>query len=194
MPAFTKNDGPETAAKPGAALIGLLTRVAGGDRAAFASLYEATSLKLFGIVLRILRREALAEEILQEVYVKIWQRASDFDAKKASPIAWMATIARNHAIDAARKRQPKLVENLPHIGDIADEDDLPGDRLEMSDELRRLEACLDGLEEARRSMVKLAYLEGYSRQDLAERFGQPVGTIKTWLHRSLKQLRDCLGS
>ena len=194
MPAFDKIDGPETAAKPGAALTGLLARVAGGDRAAFASLYQATSLKLFGIVLRILGREALAEEILQEVYVKIWQRASDFDPKKASPITWMATIARNQAIDATRKRQPKLVENLAHIGDIADEDELPGDRLEMSDELRRLEACLDGLEEGRRAMVKLAYLEGYSRQDLAERFGQPVGTIKSWLRRSLIQLRDCLGS
>lgn len=194
LSASFKIDAPKPSSNRDPGLAQLLKRVAEGDRAAFAALYQATSLKLFGVVLRILRREELAEEILQEVYVKIWQRASDFTSDKASPIAWMAAIARNRAIDSLRRRQPSLVENNPGIEDVADGSATPGEQLEMSEELRRLEACLDGLEETKSKMVRLAYLDGYSRQDLAERFDQPVGTIKTWLHRSLKQLRDCLGS
>ncbi len=150
-------------------------------------------MKLFGVVLRILRREDLAEEVLQEIYVSIWENAAKFDANRASPISWMATIARNRAIDTIRRRQPDIVEDDHLMNNVIDETAKPAQLLEMSDDLRRLEHCLDGLDEVRSEMVRLAYLEGYSRQELAARFDQPVGTIKTWLRRSLMQLRDCLG-
>ena len=175
-------------------LVRLLGRVAASDRDAFAALYDATAAKLYGVILRILRRRDLADEILQDVYVRIWQHAGDFDAARASPITWMASIARNRAIDEARKRGHLSIEDTPAASEVADPQALASDVLETSDELRRLEACLDALGAEKKALVKLAYLEGMTRQELADRSGQPVATIKTWLHRSLKQLKDCLSS
>lgn len=172
----------------------LLARVAEGDAQAFAAVYNATSLKLFGICLRILRRQDLAEEILQEVYIRVWDRAGDFDRSRASPITWMATIARNRALDEVRKRHPVFAEDMAGTEDIADPARSPAEQAETSEELRRLDACLDKLDAKYRDAVRLAYLDGLSRAELAARFGQPVGTVKTWLHRSLKQLKNCLGS
>ncbi len=97
----------------------LLARVARKDRAAFAAVYQATSAKLYGIVLRILKRRDIADEVLQEVYVKIWERAADFDPKMASPITWMATIARNRALDEVRRKKPDSIEDHPEVLDIA---------------------------------------------------------------------------
>ena len=170
----------------------LLARVAGGDRRAFAELYDATAPKLYGIILRILRRRDEADEVVQDVYVKIWQRAGDFDPARASPIAWMAIIARNRALDEARRARVTTVSDDTALERVPDPGRSALGAVEAGEEQRRLETCLNGLEAQRASMVRLAYLDGLSRQDLADRFGQPVGTIKTWLHRSLKQLKDCL--
>ncbi|WP_281684866.1 sigma-70 family RNA polymerase sigma factor [Thalassobaculum salexigens] len=170
----------------------LLDRVAGGDRQAFADLYEATAPKLYGIILRILRRRDETDEVVQDVYVKIWQRAGDFDPARASPITWMATIARNRALDEVRRARVATVSDDIALERAADPARSALGDVEAGEDRRRLEICLDALEGERGSLVRLAYLDGLSRQDLADRFGQPVGTIKTWLHRSLKQLRDCL--
>lgn len=170
----------------------LMRRVANRDRAAFASLYAATSGKLYGIVLRILRRPAVADEILQETYVRIWNNAGGFDPARSSPITWMATIARNRALDEVRKAAPVPLEQVPGLLEIRDPDMLASEKVELSGELARLLACLDGLEPEKRDIVKLAYLEGLSREELGQRFGHPAATIKTWLHRSLKQLKTCL--
>jgi RNA polymerase sigma-70 factor (ECF subfamily) len=170
----------------------LLARVAAGDRDAFGRLYDATSAKLYGIVLRILRRRDIADEVLQEVYVKIWERARDFDAGRASPISWMATIARNRALDEARRRRPSSIEDTPEALDVAADEPHPLVGLELAQDLRRLRVCLEKLEPLRRELVLEAYLHGASREELSKRHGHPVATIKTWLHRSLAQLRSCL--
>jgi RNA polymerase sigma-70 factor, ECF subfamily len=175
-------------------LVWLLGCTAQGDRDRFAELYRATSLKLYGIVFRILRQQELAEDVLQDVYVRIWDHAADYDPAKASAIAWMAAIARNRSLDEIRRRGLAIASDDLTKLEIADHAPSPEDNAELSDELRRLERCLDGLDKPRREAIKLAYLEGYSRQELAERFDQPVGTIKTWLHRGLIQLKNCLGS
>lgn len=122
-------------------LAALIARMGNGDRDALAPLYHATSLKLFGIVFRILRRKALAEEILQEAYVRIWEKASGFDAGRASPITWMAIIARNRAIDEIRKRAPDLTPDGPEILDLADAGASPAERLGLNEDLRRLESA-----------------------------------------------------
>lgn len=171
-----------------------LARVAEGDRAAFARLYQATSAKLYGVVLRIVQRRDLADEIVQEVYIKIWQKAADFDAARASPITWMATIARNRALDEVRKAVPVRLDDAPEAMAVADGQRSASEWVELADDYARLLRCLDGLDPMKREMVRLAYLEGTSREALAARFGHPVATIKTWLHRSLKSLKDCLGS
>lgn len=175
-------------------LADLLARVARQDPPAFARLYNMTSAKLYGIVLRICRRPDVAQELLQEVYIRIWQRAADFDPARASPITWMATIARNRALDEVRVKRPASVEDEPSALEVADPGRLPSEWAELADDARRLEDCLGGLEADRSDMIRLAYVAGLSREELAQRYARPVATIKTWLHRGLKQLKDCLGS
>jgi RNA polymerase sigma-70 factor (ECF subfamily) len=171
----------------------LMARVARGDRGAFADLYSATSAKLFGIIVRILRRRDVAEDVLQDVYVKIWQKAAEFDRDRASPVTWMATIARNSALDVARRRTHVAIDDAPEALEVSDPSAPALEQIELGEDLGRLSRCIEGLEPERREMVRLAYLNGLSREELGARFGHPVGTIKTWLHRSLKQLKDCLG-
>ena len=175
-------------------LIRLLERVAQRDAQAFAALYAATSAKLYGIVLRILRRRDLADEVLQEVYVKIWDHAADFDAKRASPITWIAAIARNRALDEVRRKQPDSIEDYPELLEIASGDESALAAVMRDDDGKRLADCLAGLDESKRQMVVLAYCDGFSRDELALKFGQPANTIKTWLRRSLAHLKGCLSS
>jgi RNA polymerase sigma-70 factor (ECF subfamily) len=172
----------------------LMRRVADGDRAAFGMLYAATSRKLYGIILRILKRPEVADEILQETYVRIWSNAGSFDPARASPITWMGTIARNRALDEVRKATPVQLDQVPGLLEISDPDTLASDKVELAGELARLKACLDALDPEKREIVTLAYLEGQSREELGQRFGHPAATIKTWLHRSLKQLKTCLSA
>ncbi|MAM87610.1 sigma-70 family RNA polymerase sigma factor [Allohahella sp. A8] len=173
-------------------LAALLARVAAADRAAFHLLYQATSRKLYGVVLRIMKRESLTEEILQEVYLRIWNKAETFEAGKATPMTWMITIARNRALDEVRKRTPEADDNS-ELESIADTNaSTPHRRAEVSQALGRLQGCIDTVGGQQAEMVKLAYLDGFSREALSARFSQPVGTIKVWLHRSLKQIRSCM--
>ena len=175
-------------------LVELMRRVALRDRSAFEELYRATSAKLFGIALRILRRHDLAEEALQDTYAKIWDRAADFDPDRASPITWMGTIIRYRALDDVRRKAMISLEDLPAGFDIEDDQPDPLAARQRSDELRQLLACLDKLEPKHRTMVLLAYYHGTSRETLAARFDAPVATVKTWLRRSLARLRECLST
>ena len=166
----------------------LLLAIASGDRAAFERFYRQTSPKLFGIVRRILKDNALAEEALQDVFVRIWQMAPSFDAMRGSPLAWAATLARYRAIDLLRRGAardaPAPEHDRPEQADI-----MPGFDFGDRDALIH---CLERLSEEQRLCVMLAYCDGYSREELGERFSRPVGTIKSWLSRSLTGLRQCL--
>lgn len=172
----------------------LLKRVAQKDRAAFASLYRATSSKLYGVIVRILHRRDIADEVLQEVYVKIWDRAGEFNPSIASPISWMAAIARNRALDEARRKRPDSLEDYPEYMETPSNEESALEAVLRGEDGKRLADCLSRLDPGRRQMVVLAYCEGLSRDELAEKYGQPVNTIKTWLRRSLAQLKGCLGS
>ena len=175
-------------------LADLLGRIAARDAAAFSALYEATSAKLYGVVARILPRGDAAADALQEAYVRIWEKAGEFDPAKGSPLAWMATIARNRALDEVRRVRPGSLEDLPESFEPAADQVDPLAARERSEGLVKLLICLQALDEEKRAVVLLAYYRGLSREALALRFGRPVPTIKTWLHRSLAQLRDCLAS
>ena len=170
----------------------LLVRVSAQDRSAFSQLYDATSSKLYGIICRILIRRDLADEVMQEVYVKVWRRAAEFDPARASPITWMAIIARNSALDEIRKRNPLSIEDTPEALSVSSPEASPLQNAELSQEVERLMTCLSGLDPQRREMVVHAYINGASREELSQRYGHPVATIKTWLHRSLAQLKACL--
>ena len=166
-------------------LADLLRRVAARDDAAFAALYRQTSAKLYGVVARILSKGDAGAEALQEAYVRIWEKAGDFDPAKGAPLAWMATIARNRALDEVRRVRPASLEDMPEGFEPAANPVDPLASRERSEALAALLECLGKLDEEKRSAVLLAYYHGASREALAKRFGRPVPTIKTWLHRSL---------
>ncbi|MGE3877061.1 MAG: sigma-70 family RNA polymerase sigma factor [Parvibaculaceae bacterium] len=171
----------------------LLAQVADADRAAFARLYDLVSGRLFGVIGRVLPRSELAEDALQETFVRIWQRARSYDETIASPMAWMATIARNQAIDLRRRAAEKLSAASAELDEsLADSSPDPEALAQQAGELRQLSDCLGRLPEERQQMVLLAYRQGFSREELAERFKRPVTTVKTLLRRSLIALKECL--
>ena len=176
-----------------AELVWLIVAVAKGDEAAFERLYGATRAKLYGVVLRILRRQDLAEEVIQETYVKIWNGAGQFNPALSSPITWMASIARNRAIDIVRKRGEISIEEEPEAQNVAAETPAPLARREMTEELKRLLSCLGKLDPEKQRIVLLAYYSGWSREQLSTKLDIPVNTIKTWLRRSLLDIRECMG-
>jgi len=175
-------------------LVWLLAAVAKGDEVAFERLYQATRAKLYGVVLRILRRADLADEVMQETYLKVWSSAGQFNPALASPITWMLAIARNRAIDLVRRRSEMSIEEEPEVMQIAADTPDPLAKREMNEEFRRLLACMGRLDEERRRLVLLAYYSGWSREQLAAQFDRPVNTIKTSLRRALFAIRECLGS
>ena len=175
-------------------LVWLLGAVARGDEAAFERLYDATRSKLYGVLRRILGKAALAEEVMAETYLKVWKMADQFDPATASPITWMVAMARNRAIDIARKRGDVSIDEEPEAAQPAAETPAPLARREMTAELKRLLSCLGRLDPEKQRIVLLAYYSGWSREQLARKLDIPVNTIKTWLRRSLLEIRGCMGS
>ena len=186
------------------ALSQLLARTGLGDRAAFASLYEQTSSHLLGVVLRIHRDRAQAEDILQEVYVNVWRAAKSFDAAQSQPLTWLTSIARNRAIDSLRRTntQPQLQTNFSNP-DEEDSDvydtvasDAPGplDLLSRASDARALSSCMEGLSPQQRQSVALAFFDGLSHAEVADSMRQPLGTVKSWVRRALLTLKGCLES
>jgi RNA polymerase sigma-70 factor (ECF subfamily) len=169
----------------------LIARVALRDRAAFSALYDATSAKLFGVCLRILSDRAEAEDAVQEVYVRVWQKADRYAAGGYSPMTWLITIARNHAIDRLRARKAPT-EDIDEVADLKAGGPTPEGAAVAASEARRIGACLDELDPARADAVRGAYLAGETYQELASRHGVPLNTMRTWLRRSLLSLRECL--
>ena len=171
-------------------LAGLLDATARGDRAAFRALYDATAAKLFGIVLRITGNRAVAEEVLQNAYVKIWQNADRFSPVAGRPMTWLCALARHTAIDHLRSERTGRQLSV----DLDDEAiaRLPAPTASGGADSDSLRTCLDQLGADARNCVVLAYCWGFSRDELAARFDRPVNTIKTLLHRSLKALSVCL--
>ena len=169
----------------------LLNDISRGDKVAFDQLYIATSAKLYGIVLGIVRRREVADELLQDIYLRVWQHAGRFDALRSSPITWMAAIARNCALDEVKRSALPLSENDCELIEPAGADD-PADQHERAENARRLQLGLGRLGPEKSALVVQAYCYGMSRKDIAERTGQPVSTVKTWLRRSLAELRSYL--
>ena len=169
----------------------LLTRVALRDRQAFNLLYEHTSAKLFGVALRLLRDRGEAEDALQEVYVKVWQGADRYAPAQATAMSWLIAIARNHAIDRLRARKSGQ-EDFDAASSLADEAPTPESSASARSERAKIDECLDRLDGDKADAVRGAYLEGYSYQELAERYAVPLNTLRTWLRRSLLKLRECL--
>ncbi len=170
----------------------MLAKVAQQDRAAFRDLYSSTSSKLFGVVLRILRNRAEAEDALQEVYTRVWLRSGRFDPDKGRAMTWLVSVARNHAIDRLRARVEATTATVDEADSLVDTAPGAEAALIAKGQARRIVDCMSALEPDRARAVQGAYLGGLSYADLADRFNVPLNTMRTWLRRSLLQLKECL--
>jgi RNA polymerase sigma-70 factor, ECF subfamily len=170
----------------------LLHRCAGGDRAAFRLLYDRWGNRLYGIALRITRQAALAADATQDAFVQIWQQAHRFDPDRGGPDAWLIGIVRYRALDIVRRGSREVPGYEP--GEREDETPDALARLVSTAEGAALHRCLGRLEEDRRRLVVMAFVDGLSHSELAKRMSAPLGTVKSWLRRSLIALRECLAS
>lgn len=170
-----------------------LRRVGTGEAVALREVYDLTCAKLFGICLRICGDREAAEDILQDVYVKIWRRAVTFDADRASPVSWLATIAHNAAIDW--RRAHPAYDAFPGSALDAAPDDARrvDDAMVQGEEHARLLACLNGLEARQAEAIRSTFLEGLTYQQLADHLQTPLGTIKSWIRRGMSKLKVCMG-
>ncbi|RJY09093.1 sigma-70 family RNA polymerase sigma factor [Aurantiacibacter aquimixticola] len=187
---MTSSD-PDTARE---ALQAAIARLAGGDRAALEEIYHATSRKLFGICLRILRDEREAEDALQEVYLDFWKRADRYDPARASPISWLACMARNRAVDRLRAGGKVRKGAVPEEAacDVADEDMPADERLLLDERDARIHHCLGTLEARQQSAIRRAFLGGATYVQLAEADGVALSTVKSRVHRGLAKLKKCI--
>ena len=176
-----------------ARLVIALHLAASGKAAGLRLVYDLTSAKLFGICLRISGDSLAAEDILQDVYVKVWRQAATFDSGRASPISWLAMIAHNAAIDWRRAQNRHVTLPDDDIGAIADDAPLADVMIERDQAHSRLLACLDRLEGPQSTAIRRAFLDGLTYQQLAEQSNTPLGTVKSWIRRGLQKLKECLG-
>jgi RNA polymerase sigma-70 factor (ECF subfamily) len=170
----------------------LVASIAAGDRSAFEALYRATSARLFGICVRVLSDRTEAEDVLQDAFVTVWHRASQYDAERAGAAAWLSTIVRNNAIDRLRARPPLARAPIELVEAMADPAEAPDRAAESSAERTRLERCLEQLDERRRRLIRTAFFDGATYDELAARTGAPLGSVKSWIRRGLMQLKACL--
>ncbi|QQA41589.1 sigma-70 family RNA polymerase sigma factor [Pelagovum pacificum] len=170
---------------------GYISRVALGDRQAFASLYDETSAKLFGVALRVLNDRAEAEECTQEVYIRIWKAAGRYQQNGLSPMTWLITIARNRAIDRLRARKSGS-SGLDEAGEIPDAGPGPEALAIASSERGRIMMCMSELPDERAEAIRRVYLDGETYNELATHFDVPLNTMRTWLRRGLQKLKECL--
>lgn len=166
------------------------------DKSAFARVYRMSSAKLYGVCLRICGERQAAEDVLQEVYLIVWRRASSFDPLRSSPITWLATIARNRAIDwrRANDRPPPAAvgDDAAFDGDRPDPAPAADDAMIVDEEADRLRRCLSLLGERPRRAISTAFLDGLTYSEVAQREGVPLATMKSTVRRALLELRKCM--
>ena len=166
----------------------LLSRCVLRDRKAFETLYRLSSPRLFSALLRIFNRRDLAEDVLQEVYIKIWDNAHLYHEQKGTAITWMLTLARNKAIDWLRKMPSRETIDIELITETSAEE-----QQTSHDEIfELLDKCFQQLHDEYRSAISLSYIHGLSHSELAKKLDKPIGTVKSWVRRGVGQLQRCL--
>jgi RNA polymerase sigma-70 factor, ECF subfamily len=174
-------------------LAALLSRASLGDKNAFADLYEATKSKLFAVSLRIVRERHIAEEVLQDSFVKIWNHAADYAVAKSAPMTWMTTIVRNRSLDIVRRPNLEIADDDDFFQlNMQDESPAPPEQLAAKRDEAHIVRCMKGLEGEQHKAISLAFFQGLSHTEVAEKLDKPLGTVKTHIRRGLLKLKDCL--
>jgi len=170
----------------------LLEAVARRDAASFRLLYDRTASKLLGLAIRILRRRESAEDVVQDVFVKLWNGQAVFDATLGSGWAFLSTITRNRALDIARRRSEVQPQDEAEMDDVMDMMPSPESVASDRSDLRALLRCMEELSEGPRQAILAAYIDGRTGEEIAKSLAAPLGTVKSWIHRGLAALRGCL--
>jgi RNA polymerase sigma-70 factor (ECF subfamily) len=182
----------ESAPADHASLDEALRRCAAGDHAALRMIYDSEAPQMLGVALRLLRRQPLAEDAVHDTFIQVWRRASSFDPARGNARAWLYAMLRNRALNILRgETRTDLVEDFEPMGLVSQDESPEAIALRLSD-TSTLKRCLDDLEPARREAILLAYVHGLSHGELAGRLGVPLGTMKSWIRRSLLSLRQCM--
>lgn len=171
----------------------LLSATAQGDRVAFADLYRQTAGKLYAISLQMLRRRDLAEEAVQEAFVRIWHNAGDYQQEKGTVLTWMSSIVRYRALDMLRATKRRRETGDKELEEALDEQTPETELYEQRDRVR-IDRCMDRLDEAQRQAIEMAYFRGLTHMEVCDQMETPLGTIKTWIRRGLERLKRCLES
>jgi RNA polymerase sigma-70 factor, ECF subfamily len=174
----------------GRELASLLWRVAAGDRVAFRNLYDAQVSRLYSVAMRITRQPPLAADAVHDAFLQVWRNASTFDPARGNAEAWLLSVVRYRALDIARRRGREVSD--ADAPERIDEDPDPLARLEQSRDAEALRTCMAELEEERRRVIVLAFVDGLSHSEVADRLHTPLGTVKSWIRRGLQTLRACL--
>ena len=180
-----------------AALQALLSRVALGDRKAFRALYDATAPSLFGVAVRILNRHDRAEDVIQDAFVNVWQRATGYSAAVSQPMTWLTAIVRNRALDVLRSEGLRATETL-HDEETGETKEPPDERLdplgllEQAADALAVRDCMNEIQSTHRQCLALAYYHGLSHAEVAQRLSAPIGSVKVWIRRGLDRLKRCL--
>ena len=178
----------------GAELEALLSRCAAGDRSALETLYARVAPILLAVLLRMLRRRDAAEDALQDVFVSVWQRAHQFDPIRGRPLAWLVSMARYRAIDLQRAARPALALSEVSALEPQLQSEDPAEASEMLGSGALLWRCLEQIAAPQRRCLMLAYQDGLTHSEIARAVNEPLGTVKSWVRRSLIALRRCLES
>jgi len=186
------NVSAQSLATPSADLADALRLCALGDRAGLRTIYDAEGPRMVGVAVRIVRRQALAEEAVHDAFVQIWERAASFDPNRGHARSWLYAVVRHRALNILRgEARTELVDDFEPL-DVPSEDEDAEHLVVRLSEAGALRRCLEGLEPSRRQAIVLAYVHGLSHGELAGRLGVPLGTVKSWIRRSLISLRECL--
>ncbi len=184
MPAFEPADASRTNLER--ELSGYVRRIAAADQSALAALYDATNRLIYGMALRILGNPADAEEVTLDIYTQVWRSAANYDERRGSATAWLVTMARSRSIDRLRSGAGRREEALTEVGAAAHASRQPAVQ-------RDVEVALSALAPEQREAIELSYWYGYSHSELAQRLGQPLGTVKTRIRMGMMKLRAHLG-
>ena len=173
---------------------GLLELVSNGDRAAFSALYERFSPRVFGLANRIIRDSSQAEEVAQEIFLEIWQRASRFDRVRGTATSWIMTLAHGRSVDRVRQSQASRNRDLKSaVGNFDRDVDSVADSVVQNSDATEVRDCLETLTDLQRQSITLAYFGGHTQREVGEMLGAALPTIKTRMRDGLIRLRDCMG-
>ncbi|MBX9739051.1 MAG: sigma-70 family RNA polymerase sigma factor [Beijerinckiaceae bacterium] len=165
---------------------------AAGDRASLRLIYDLESPAMIGVAMRILRRRDLAEEAVHDTFMRVWQKAASFDPARGEARSWLYAVLRHRALNILRgEKRTDQVEDFDTLG-LESEDESPEACVARLSDEKALKRCLEQLEPARRNAIVLAYVQGLTHGELAGRLGLPLGTVKSWIRRSLVTLKECM--